>query len=277
MKGQATCTSTRIRSLSCAEPAQKAKKREAHTSLNSIILTTDDVKIVLKSLPLSKASGPDGVNNRVLKELADVLSLPLCDLFNQSLSIGEFPEQWKRSHVTPIPKSGDLSLVSNYRPIALLSNRDKVFERAVFKHLYNHLLENSILTPFQYGFTPGDSTINQMTFLYDSFCEALDDGKEIRIVFCDISIAFDRVWHRGLLCKLKAAGVTSTALKWFQSYLSNRKQRVVLPWVLSDWKSIKAEVPQGSILGPLLFLVVINDIVSDINSNIRLFADDTTL
>ena len=245
--------------------------------LNSIILTTDEVKIVLKSLPLGKAAGPDGVNNRVLKELADVLSLPLCDLFNQSLSIGEFPEQWKRSHVTPIPKSGDLSLVSNYRPIALLRNIDKVFERAVFKHLYNHLLENSILTPYQSGFTPGDSTINQMTFLYDSFCEALDDGKEIRVVFCDISKAFDRVWHRGLLCKLKAAGVTSTALKWFQSYLSHRKQRVVLPGVLSDWKSIKAGVPQGSILGPLLFLVFINDIVSDINSNTRFFADDTTL
>ena len=245
--------------------------------LNSIILTTDEVTTVLKSLPLGKAAGPDGVNNRVLKELADVLSLPLCDLFNQSLSTGEFPEQWKLSHVTPIPKSGDLSLVSNYRPIALLSNIDKVFERAVFKHLYNHLLENSILTPYQSGFTPGDSTINQMTFLYDSFCEALDDGKEIRVVFCDISKAFDRVWHRGLLCKLKAAGVTSTALKWFQSYLSNRKQRVVLPGVLSDWKSIKAGVPQGSILGPLLFLIFINDIVSDINSNIRLFADDTTL
>ena len=119
--------------------------------------------------------------------------------------------------------------------------------------------------------------ITYLLFLYDSFCEALDDGKEIRVVFCDISKAFDRVWHRGLLCKLKAAGVTSTALKWFQSYLSNRKQRVVLPGVLSDWKSIKAGVPQGSILGPLLFLIFINDIVSDINSNIRLFADDTTL
>ena len=92
-------------------------------------------------------------------------------------------------------------------------------------------------------------------------------------MFCDIIKAFDRVWHRGLLCKLKAAGVTGTALKWFQSYLSNRKQRVVLPGVLSDWQTIKAGAPQGSILGPLLFLVFINDIESDINSNIRLFAN----
>ncbi|MEW8542945.1 MAG: endonuclease/exonuclease/phosphatase family protein, partial [Candidatus Thiodiazotropha sp.] len=128
--------------------------------LNRIILTPDEVKIVLKSLPLGKASGPDGVNNRILKELADILSLPFCDLFNQSLALGEVPESWKRSHVTPVPKSGDLSLVSNYRPIALLSNIDKVFERVVFKHLYNHLHENSILTTYQSGFTPGDSTIN---------------------------------------------------------------------------------------------------------------------
>ena len=96
-------------------------------------------------------------------------------------------------------------------------------------------------------------------------------------MFCDISKAFDRVWHRGLLCKLKAAGDIGTALKWFQSYISNCKQRVLLPGVLSDWQNIKAGVPQGSILGPLLFLVFINDIVSDINSNIGLFADDTTL
>ena len=138
-------------------------------------------------------------------------------------------------------------------------------------------INNSILTLYQSGFTPGDSTPNQLTFLYDTFCDALDAGKVIRVGLCNISKAFDRVWHRGLLCKLKAAGVTGTALKWFRSYLSNRKQRVVLLGVLSDWQNVKAGVPLGSILGPLLCLVFINDIVSDINSNIRLFADDTTL
>ena len=174
------------------------------------------------------------VSDRILKEFADIISLPFSDLFNQSLALGKVPESWKRSHVTPVPKSGDISLVSNYIPIALLRNTDKAFERVVFKHLYNHLHEKSILTPYQSGFIPGDSTTNQLIFLYDTFCDALDAGKEIRVVFCDISKAFDRVWHKGLLCKLKAAGVTGTALKWFQSYLSNRKQRVILPGVLSD-------------------------------------------
>ena len=134
-----------------------------------------------------------------------------------------------------------------------------------------------MLSSFQSGFIPGDSTVNQLAFLYHIFCEALDSGKEVRAVFCDISKAFDRVWHAGLLYKLEAAGVTGEVLNWFKSYLSDRRQRVVLPGVSSDWNYIRAGVPQGSILGPLLFLLFINDIVNDIGSNIRLFADDTSL
>ena len=124
---------------------------------------------------------------------------------------------------------------------------------------------------------PGDSTVNQLTVLYNIFCQALDANKEIRVVFCDISKAFDRVWHAGLLRKLDAAGVTGKLLNWSKNYLFDRKQRVILPGVNSDWSKIFACVPQGSILGPLLFLVFINDIVNEIGSCIRLFADDTSL
>ena len=113
--------------------------------------------------------------------------------------------------------------------------------------------------------------------MYDTFCSALDSGKEVRVVFCDISKAFDRVWHKGLIRMFKAAGITDTLLKWFKSYLDGRKQRVVIPGAKSDWSFIQAGVPQGSILGPLLFLIFINDIVTDIGANIRLFADDTSL
>ena len=124
-------------------------------------------------------------------------------------------------------------------------------------------------------FIPGDPTTNQLTFLYNTFCQA--SGKEVRVVFCDVSKAFDRVWHKGLLCKLRAAGISGSLLSWFSSYLSERRQRVILPGTHSDWNYIYAGVPQGSILGPLLFLLYINDIVNDIGSNIRLFADDTSL
>ena len=105
------------------------------------------------------------------------------------------------------------------------------------------------MTPFQSGFVPGDSTINQLTFLYDAFCQAFDVGKEVRVVFCDI----DRVWHKGLLCKLEAAGITGATLRWFTDYLNGRRQRVVIPGAMSDWAYIKTGVSQGSILGPILF------------------------
>ena len=121
--------------------------------------------------------------------------------------------------------------------------------------------DNNLLSSLQSGFIPGDSTVNKLTFLYNTFCQALDAGKEVRAVFCDISKAFDRVWHTGLLAKLRAAGVTGEALVWFSNYLSNRKQRVILPGAVSDWTYIKAGVPQGSILGPLFLLVYINVIV----------------
>ena len=123
---------------------------------------------------------------------------------------------------------------------------------------------------------PEDSTVNQFVDIYNTFCQALDEGKEVRAIFCDISKAFDRVWHKGLIYKLHSVGISGSLLLWFTDYLANRKQRVVMPGVSSSWSSIEAGVPQGSILGPLLFLLYINDIVENINSSIRLFTDDTT-
>ena len=247
------------------------------SKLSTIALTPLEVESVLKTLVVGKASGPNGVNNRILKELSREISQPLCSLFNYSLQTCTVPNSWKESNVCPVPKKDNESQLSNYRPISLLNSEGKVFERLIFKHLFNHLRDNNILTSMQSGFIPGDSTVNQLTFLYNTFCRALDDGKEVRVVFCDISKAFDRVWHAGLIHKLEAAGVSGRLLVWFKNYLSDRKQRVVLPGAYSDWTNIRAGVPQGSILGPLLFLVFINDIVNDIGSNIRLFADDTSV
>ena len=149
-------------------------------------------------------------------------------------------------------------------------------ERCVHKHLYNYVIDNDLITPLQSGFKHGDSTNFQLIHAYHSFCEAVDSGKEVRAIICDVSKAFDRVWHRGLLYKLSCIG-SNPVVKWFSSYLSGRRQRVVINGESSDWSPIRAGVPQGSILGPLLFLIYINDIVKDIGSAIRLFADDTSL
>ena len=147
----------------------------------------------------------------------------------------------------------------------------------MFTNIYFCFRDNNTLTSHQSGFVPGDLTVNQLVDLYNIFCKALYDGKEVRALFCDISKAFDRVWHRGLLYKLRRAGITGSLLSWFSHYLQYRKQRVVLPGATPNCSSVQAGVPQGSILGPLLFLLYINDIVEDIQSSVRLFADDTSL
>ncbi|OWF50811.1 RNA-directed DNA polymerase from transposon BS [Mizuhopecten yessoensis] len=150
-------------------------------------------------------------------------------------------------------------------------------EKCVFKYVYNFLHTHSLLSPHQSGFRHGDSPSNQLLAIIHDIYLALDNGKEIRMVFCDISKAFDRVWHKGLLCKLSSYGIRNSLLVWFENYLSDRKQRVVINGKNSNWLNVKAGVPQGSILGPLLFLIYINDIVKDIQAKIKLFADDTSL
>ena len=203
------------------------------TRFARLVLTPDEVESVLKSLADGKASGPNGLNNRVLKELASEISEPLCSLFNYSLNLGSFPTPWKEANISPIPKKGDLSLLTNHRPVSLLNAESKVFECLVFKHLFNHIRDNNILTPLQSGFIPGDSTVNQLTFLYNTFCRALDEEKEIRVIFCDIKKAFDRVWHAGLLHKLKACGISDNILDWFKDYLFESSKAESCPsWCL---------------------------------------------
>ena len=247
------------------------------STLSHLTITPCDVKDAISLIDSSKASGPDFVSPKLLCEGSTELCTVLSHLFNSLLALSYFPSAWKLANVTPIFKKGDPSKPSNYQPISLLSCLGKLFERCVHKYLYNYLNDNRLLTKYQSGFIKGDSTTNQLIFIYDDINRALDEGLEVRAVFCDISKAFDRVWHRGLLHKLSSLGICGPLLKWFSSYLTLRKQRVVCSNVSSDWSIINAGVPQGSILGPLLFLIYINDIVSQINTNVRLFADDTSL
>ena len=137
--------------------------------------------------------------------------------------------------------------------------------------------KNKLLTKHQSGFRPNDSTTNQLSYLYHEFCKALDAKKDVRIVFCDISKAFDKVWHQGLLYKLRKIGIKGDLLLWFKDYLTDRKQKVVIRGQSSEWGDIMAGVPQGSSLGPLAFLIYINDLANVVTCNLKLFADDTCL
>ena len=236
-----------------------------------------EVYELLISLDPQKATGPDGISPKLLKLAGWSVVPSLTKLINLSLSLGIVPQLWKQANVIPLHKKGDRSDINNYRPVSILSCPSKILEKIVFKNLFNYLNENHLITPHQSGFMPGDSTVNQLAYLYHTFCQALDNKKNVRIVFCDISKAFDRCWHDGILYKLKSLGIGQKSLSWFQNYLSNRLQKVVIKGQESKLGSIQAGVPQGSVLGPLLFLVYINDLPDCVKSNMKLFADDATI
>ena len=229
-------------------------------------------------LDVSKSYGPDEIPPRLITEGGRTVTCLLTRLFNLSLSSKTIPKIWKKANVVPIYKKDKKTIVSNYRPISLISVLSKLFEKVIFKYVFNHLHDNFVISTFQSGFLPGKSTVTQLAEVYHHFCNAIDRNKEIRVVFLDISKAFDRVWHTGLLYKLHKSGISNGLLLWFKNYLSDRQQRVVISGEFSSWQDIKAGVPQGSVLGPLLFLLYINDISNAVtHCQIRLFADDTCL
>jgi len=246
--------------------------------LTNIVISELDVLDQLTVLDPTKAYGVDGIPPKLLREAGKSISQSVCKLFNFSLSKTKVPSNWKKSNIVPIFKKDDASIINNYRPISLLSSVSKLMERIIFKYIANFFKDNFVLTDNQSGFQSGRSTVTQLIELYHQLCKSLEAGKEVRVIFLDISKAFDRVWHAGLLHKLKLAGINGNLLNWLTDYLKDRYQRVTINGQHSEWGVINAGVPQGSVLGPLLFLVFINDIVNEVNAcNVRLFADDTCI
>ena len=243
----------------------------ANLKLHNISVTPKMVRKVVMNLDLSKASGPDCIPVVVLKNCEPELSYILAELFNKCLKESCFPDCWKISSVVPVFKNvGERSTAKNYRPVSLLSVVSKVFEK---------LVNNSIVffSDFQYGFRSSRSTADLLTVVSDRIARAFNRSEATRAVALDISKAFDRVWHAGLLHKLKIYGISGQIFGLISSFLSNRRRRVVLDGKSSQEYPVNAGVPQGSILGPTLFLLYINDLPDDVICDIAIFADDTTL
>ena len=245
--------------------------------IRTVGVSVETVRSLLKTLDVNKATGPDGIGNKILKHCADSLCTPIAIVAQLSLDQGIFPLAWKMSHVVPIFKKGAKNDKCNYRPISLLCNLSKVLERIVYNHLYNYFVSNNLLSTKNSGFKKGDGAINQLLCMTDNIYRSFEASESVALIFLDISKAFDRVWHKGLIYKLSLLGVGGPLLLWLESYLNERSQRVVLSGQTSPTLKTNAGVPQGSILGPLLFLVFINDIETNIMSNMYIFADDATL
>ena len=248
------------------------------TSLLSDITVDPDkiVEIILK-LDAKKAHGCDNISVAMLKSCPNEIAVPLSIIYQKCVSTGKFPDSWKLANVQPIHKKNNRQIKSNYRPISLLPLSGKILEKIIFDQVYSFLDQNRLISTMQSGFRPGDSCIYQLISITSDIYRNFEKQDETRAVFLDISKAFDKVWHEGLIYKLKCNGISGNLLSFFQNYIQNRYQRVTLNGTESDWRSISAGVPQGSVLGPLLFLVYINDLTENIKSQMRLFADDSSI
>ena len=245
---------------------------------NSMVLTdvtSTEVRNVIASLKNS-SSGYDEFPPFVGKACVEAYIKPLTHLINVSLKSGVFPSELKLAKVVPIFKAGDTSAINNYRPISVLSFFSKVYEKIVYNHVLDFVDDNNVLYDYQYGFRHSHSTQQAIITLIDRISKSLDKGDIAIIILLDLKKAFDTVDHRILLRKLYAYGIRGTLLKWFESYLTGRTQYVAFNGTNSDTHYVKCGVPQGSILGPLLFILYMNDICSVSKLLFTLlYADDT--
>ncbi len=240
-------------------------------------ITTNGVEKLLTKLVTSKAPGPDNIPNTLLKELSAELAPVLTSLFNQSLHSGQLPDDWKNANVSPVFKKDDKHTASNYRPVSLTCVCCKLMEHIVVSHLLDHMDLYSILSKLQHGFRKFHSCTSQLLLTVSDLANQLNSNKQVDICVLDFSKAFDVVSHRKLLAKLSHYGIRGDILTWIQSFLTNRKQSIVVEGVSSKQSDVLSGVPQGTCLGPILFLCYINDITNNIDSQLRLFADDALL
>jgi exonuclease III len=253
-------------------------------NIKLIPVTSTEIKKIIKSLKWKNSHGYDEIPIRILKISLPFITSPLTHICNKSLNSGLFPTRLKYAQINPVFKKGEKSKLSNYRPISLLTSFSKVFEKVIYNRLHNHITVNNILAEEQHGFRNRASTETASFNLINNILDAFNNNMQVGGIFCDLTKAFDCVNHNVLLSKMEFYGITGKANNLVKSYLSDRYQRVLITSNhyhkhFSEWDKIKHGVPQGSILGPLLFLLYINDLPGLIRDTSKptIFADDTSI
>ena len=243
--------------------------------VSNISISVDDMRKKLDKLNVSKSCGPDGMHPRLVKELSTELALPFKILFDKTLTEGKIPACWKCAEVKPIFKKGDKSKPGNYRPVSLTSIICKIFEGIVRDELNKHLIDNNLLSATQFGFTTGRSCITQLLSTMNDWLKCLDAGEPVDAIYLDLQKAFDKVPHARLMTKLECYGVKGNILTWIKEFLSDRTQFVTVGSCSSGTAPVSSGVPQGSVLGPTLFIYFINDMPDVLSCLVKIFADDT--
>lgn len=245
--------------------------------LNNIHISVDDVTKAISEFKPNKSPGIDNITSTYALKITDMVAYPLYLLFNKSIETNEIPNDWKKANVTPIFKKGKKSSAENYRPISLTTFYGKVMEKVIKKKIETYLEINGFIATTQHGFRSGRSCLTNL--LISQFCimKMIDENSAVDMIFLDFQKAFDKVPHGNLMKKVRSFGIEGKLGDWMENWLTNREQRVVVNGSCSDWARVESGVPQGSILGPLLFTLYINDIDTDLKNSILKFADDTKI